>query len=144
MIRRIAIASLLTLASAAGLSSAAFAQTATDTVIASNTHAKACVISNGTPSIAPNPASGFITSFAVSASASVQCNSVGSALYALAENHSPAIDLPDSFAPGAPTSIPGSGAPTPVTNTFIAQKPAAATVMPAGTYNFAMTLNVTY
>ncbi len=147
MIRRFAIASLLTVSSAAGLSSASFAQTVdgVGTVNFSADNLPACsvitspVTGTFTPSATQN---GLTTALSGSGTVQARCNRQGtSSASAPFQISGPTLTL------GTPTitqglDVPGNGDITNVTVSLTATPPSGSSVIPAGEYAYAVTVTV--
>lgn len=138
MIRRFAVASLLTLASAAGLSSASFAQT----VNFNANNPPVCTVNSGAPVTLTGNGQPLVTSLSGNGSVTAQCNSLGNVASSIAQLSGPNVDEQNTTAINL--TVPGTGALTTIPVSMTATPEGNDTVIPAATnYAFAITVTVT-
>lgn len=141
MIRRFAIASLLTVASAAGLSSTASAQNASNTVNFTANNAGLCVVTGGTGNVSATPSTGLAESLSGTGLASVRCNTPGTTSSAITQTSG--TPLQNSHTSSV-VSIPGTGNSTDVPVSFTATPPSGSTAIPSGEYTYDIVVTVAY
>lgn len=143
MIRRFAIASLLTIAGAAGLSSASFAQTVNGegAVDFTASNDKVCVVTPVTPVALTKNGSPLVTSLSGSGSVTARCNSVGNATSTIAQTGG--VDVTETDTTTQNQTVPGTGAATTIPISMTAVPANGAAVIPADpNYKFTITVTV--